>query len=51
MTIDRQLSRHFTLHEAIFSLTATRLRLGNVPDAKQFAARRQAVRRQTPDGC
>lgn len=45
MTIDRQLSRHFTLHEAIFSPTATRLRLGNVPDAKQFAAIRRSADR------
>lgn len=33
MTIDRQLSRHFTLHEAIFSQVATRRLIAEWPDS------------------
>lgn len=45
MTFDRQLSRHFTLHEAIFSQVATRRLIGNVPSQKQFAAIRITAER------
>lgn len=43
--IDRQLSRHFTLHEAVFSQVATRRLIENVPDQRQFAVIRSAAGR------